>query len=112
MVTLKEINAAKTPKGGWTKAQLAIWGVPWPPVSGWIERLVNGEEFPKEQFVPSPIRPDTTAHDLLRKVVTAVVESGHASDLYDYPDVLDYFGSRVPETHEIADHHPRSTAAR
>jgi hypothetical protein len=26
---------------GWTAKQLAQWGVPWPPPTGWIERLVN-----------------------------------------------------------------------
>ena len=30
-----EIEAAKTPNGGWTKQTLASWGVPWPPPSGW-----------------------------------------------------------------------------
>jgi hypothetical protein len=34
-----EIAAARTPAGGWTKAQLAAWGVPWPPPAGWKERL-------------------------------------------------------------------------
>ena len=44
MVTKDEIEAAKTPKGGWTKAQLAEWGVPWPPPSGWKRRLVKESE--------------------------------------------------------------------
>lgn len=30
-----EIERAKTPAGGWTKEQLAAWGVAWPPPSGW-----------------------------------------------------------------------------
>jgi hypothetical protein len=34
-----EIQAARTPAGGWTKAQLAAWGVPWPPPTGWKEQL-------------------------------------------------------------------------
>ncbi|MGO9354981.1 MAG: hypothetical protein ACLP3C_30650, partial [Mycobacterium sp.] len=29
--TPDEIEAARTPAGGWTRAQLAVWGVPWPP---------------------------------------------------------------------------------
>ena len=36
----EEINAARTPRGGWTKEQLAQWGVPWPPPKGWKESLV------------------------------------------------------------------------
>lgn len=31
----EEIEAAKTPKGGWTKATLQNWGVSWPPRPGW-----------------------------------------------------------------------------
>lgn len=36
-----EIAAARTPAGGWTRAQLAQWGVPWPPPSGWKQELVE-----------------------------------------------------------------------
>lgn len=43
--TPAEIEAAKTPKGGWTKAQLQQWGVPWPPPKGWKHALSRGE-FP------------------------------------------------------------------
>ena len=30
-----EIEAARSAAGGWTRAQLAQWGVPWPPPKGW-----------------------------------------------------------------------------
>jgi hypothetical protein len=30
-----EVAAAQTPAGGWTRATLADWGVPWPPPKGW-----------------------------------------------------------------------------
>jgi hypothetical protein len=36
-----EIEAAKTKAGGWTRATLAKWGVPWPPPAGWRERLAR-----------------------------------------------------------------------
>jgi hypothetical protein len=39
--TAAEIEAAKTPRGGWTRAQLAEWGVPWPPPRGWRQRLLR-----------------------------------------------------------------------
>jgi hypothetical protein len=39
--TRREIEAAKTANGGWTKAQLAEWGVPWPPPPGWKKRLLG-----------------------------------------------------------------------
>ena len=38
-LTHEEIEAARSPKGGWTKKQLAEWGVPWPPPKGWRRRL-------------------------------------------------------------------------
>ena len=34
-----EVAAARTPAGGWTKAQLAAWGVPWLPPKGWRAEL-------------------------------------------------------------------------
>ncbi|WP_165365974.1 hypothetical protein [Bifidobacterium pseudolongum] len=34
-----EVEAARTPAGGWMKKQLAQWGVPWPSPKGWRERL-------------------------------------------------------------------------
>jgi hypothetical protein len=38
--TEAEIDAAKTPAGGWTRAQLSSWGVPWPPPKGWRRDLI------------------------------------------------------------------------
>lgn len=35
----EEIELARTPNGGWTKATLAKWGVPWPPPKGWRAKL-------------------------------------------------------------------------
>jgi hypothetical protein len=40
-VTAEEIEAAKTTAGGWTREQLAKWGVPWPPPKGWKQALIN-----------------------------------------------------------------------
>ena len=42
-----EIERARTPRGGWTRAQLAAWGVPWPPPNGWrkaLERRARASE--------------------------------------------------------------------
>lgn len=36
---MEEIEAARTPRGGFTRAQLAEWGVPWPPPRAWRDRL-------------------------------------------------------------------------
>jgi len=43
-VTAEQIEAARTPNGGWTKAQLAEWGVPWPPPKGWKRALTDGAQ--------------------------------------------------------------------
>lgn len=41
---------------------------------------------------------------LLRKVVSAVISGGQGHLLYEFPDVLEFFGSRIPHRHEIAGH--------
>lgn len=35
----EEVKAARTAAGGWKRAQLAAWGVSWPPPKGWRLRL-------------------------------------------------------------------------
>lgn len=37
----EEVEAARTPGGGWTREQLAEWGVSWPPPAGWKKRLAE-----------------------------------------------------------------------
>lgn len=37
--TADEIEAARSPRGGWSSATLASWGVPWPPPKGWKKAL-------------------------------------------------------------------------
>jgi hypothetical protein len=37
---------------------------------------------------------------LLQKVVGAVINKGHASDLYDIPELLLYYGTQIPEGYE------------
>ena len=107
-MTEDEIEALKSPKGGFTRKALESVGVPWPPPTGWKQALLKGHPFDlpaaasapsEEEFVHSttgvllsPIRPHVAAHDLLRQVVVAVIEAGHASDLYRFPDVIRYFG--------------------
>ncbi|MDH4993012.1 hypothetical protein QEZ48_19545 [Aquamicrobium lusatiense] len=43
-VSADEIDAEKTPSGGWTKASLKKWGVSWPPVKGWRQKLIENFE--------------------------------------------------------------------
>lgn len=83
-VSEAEIMAARTPKGSWTRATLASWGVPWPPPEGWKQRLIQGlpQEPPRSKAapaqrplsgtgpgprIPGPLDPDfdSTKHGLL-----------------------------------------------
>jgi hypothetical protein len=47
-LTLEEIEAGRSPRGGWTRATLAGWGVPWPPPKGWQQRLLEGDSASPE----------------------------------------------------------------
>ena len=37
----EEVEAGRSPAGGFTKKQLAAWGVPWPPPAGWLSALLR-----------------------------------------------------------------------
>ena len=37
----EEIEAGRSPAGGFTRAQLAQWGIPWPPPKGWRKQLTG-----------------------------------------------------------------------
>jgi hypothetical protein len=41
MPTEEEIDAKRTSNGGWLRADLALWGVPWPPPRGWKKKLLE-----------------------------------------------------------------------
>lgn len=43
-VTAAEIDAARSPRGGWTRETLSRWNVPWPPPAGWRQALLRGED--------------------------------------------------------------------
>lgn len=43
MPSREEIEAGKSSKGGFTRKQLAAWGVPWPPPKGWRRTLERGD---------------------------------------------------------------------
>ena len=55
----REIERKKSPKGGWTKAQLAEWGVKWPPPKGWKKRLTgkSTSSIKKSTSTNNPILP-------------------------------------------------------
>jgi len=47
-LTEEEIEAGKSPRGGFTRAQLEKWGVGWPPAKGWRRALVAGKPIPRQ----------------------------------------------------------------
>ncbi len=52
-VTEPLLQAGKSEAGGWSRAQLQLLSVPWPPPKGW-KKAVLGKELPDEvaaQFV-------------------------------------------------------------
>lgn len=87
-LTEAEIEAGKSPAGGYTRAQLAAWGVPWPPPQGWRQALLAGTP------IGGPEPADTAA--LLRQLTLAVIERGHAEIVHELPELLAYFGAELP----------------
>ena len=53
-VPAAEIEAARTPAGGWKREDLAKWGVPWPPPKGWKKALIMGQPIGAKQIKPAP----------------------------------------------------------
>jgi 5-methylcytosine-specific restriction endonuclease McrA len=49
--TEAEIEALKTPAGGWKRKTLEKLGVPWPPPKGWKKALIAGDPIPKSKVV-------------------------------------------------------------
>lgn len=50
-MTKEEIEAGKTPAGGYTRKQLEAWGVAWPAQKGWRKALLRGEPSDLEKAV-------------------------------------------------------------
>ena len=115
-LTDAEIESGKSARGGFTRKQLEAWGVHWPPPHGWRKALLTGTPIPepnhpKKCRTRSP-QPPGDPHVLLRQVVMAVINAGHASDLYEFPDVIEYFTTRRnvaqpedPDIHDLAEYH-------
>ncbi|GGR47367.1 hypothetical protein GCM10010497_58360 [Streptomyces cinereoruber] len=53
----EEIEAVRTPAGGWKRNQLAAWGVPWPPPKGWKDELAERWKAARQDDAPPPPRP-------------------------------------------------------
>jgi hypothetical protein len=68
-ITEELIEAAKSERGGWTKAQFAILGVSWPPQPGWklrvIGNLISHEEAKRLVTLRNTAREDLQQDNLL-----------------------------------------------
>lgn len=104
-LTAEVIDAAKSEKGGWTKAVLAQWGVGWPPPKGWRELLIAGQPIPQpgvNGFPATSSRPSACPEaDLLHEVVMAVIEAGQGHLLAGIEALNSYYGGRMPTVAEV-----------
>lgn len=48
-LTRENIFAGRSGPGGWNKHQLAVLGVSWPPVKGWLSQLID-KDIPDEDY--------------------------------------------------------------
>lgn len=52
-ITDEEIESKRTSAGGFSRSQLAAWGVNWPPIKGWRYALVHGGDPNSPQWKES-----------------------------------------------------------
>jgi hypothetical protein len=110
----EEINACRTPEGGFSRESFAKLGVNFPPKKGWFQALRNGEDpnNPPKIYRPIPPeilenRPDKEkAHKVLHTLVMYFINAGNAEMLHGCPDVIDYFGGRIPHESELPKNDP------
>lgn len=110
-VSLEEIDAAKSEKGGWNKKTLARWDVPWPPPEGWKESLINGTPLAKQKFSSKAMRArhSTGARGkLFHSVIMAVIENGHADILAGIPGLDKYYGNKLPTVADVIGGRPKN----
>ncbi|MCX5401329.1 hypothetical protein [Streptomyces sp. NBC_00102] len=58
----EEVEAARTPAGGWKRDQLAAWGVPWHPPKGWKDELAKRWKAARPNGAPPPLPSPAPAH--------------------------------------------------
>ena len=76
--TLAEIEAARTPAGGWTRETLALWGVSWPPQKGRKRQLAT----PSARTAPSPGEGNGISLKFMRKPLLCVACLCHNGPKY------------------------------
>lgn len=79
MLTEDDIEAGRTATGGFSRAQLAVWGVPWPPPKGWKQALLGKENASSSTVKARKVKPDPTARKQPRPFIPADPQS-HRED--------------------------------
>lgn len=106
-LTSDEIEKCRTLKGGFTRATMASWGVPWPPPRGWRQALLAGEPIPSDGSpLPEGGSPDHKA--LLHQVVMAVINAGQGHLLNELPEVSAYYNCRIPTVEDVIGGRPET----
>lgn len=113
--TLASWGVPWPPPKGWKDTILAH-GIPYQPelntFGGKPEVPVTEEGLQKMMDASAPVLIDGEPFDvvgaldidpaqLLSKVVTAVISHGQAEILWEFPEVLAFFGSRIPQRDEV-----------
>jgi hypothetical protein len=117
-LTAEEIDAERSPKGGYSEATLASWGVPWPPPTGWKQALIAGLPLSDglaapstpgvDGIIASSTRPSTCPEaKLLHQVVMAVINSGHSDILKGIDELNAYYGSTLPTIANVIGGRPK-----
>ncbi len=77
-LTAKEIDAARSPKGGFTKETLVGWGIPWPPPKGWrqMSKMIEAGE---EIILNSGLRPCVAERFWAADLATSVFQAMEAA---------------------------------
>lgn len=105
-MTEQEIEDGRSPAGGFTKATLASWGVPWPPPKGWQLRLLRGEDFDDEPASSKRATPCAET-ELLHEVMMAVINAGHGDILKGIESLNAYYGGDLPTVEDVIGGRPR-----
>lgn len=72
--TKEEIERHLTPAGGYLRKDLAAMGVTWPPMKGWKERLMRGEDPNQGMPLPECEHSDKSRHELLEIIIKQQAE--------------------------------------
>lgn len=104
-LSAEEIDAARSAKGGFDRATLAAWGVPWPPPMGWRQMLIDGAPIPQpgvDGVSATAVKPSACPEaKLLHQVVMAVIEAGQGDILKGIHDLNVYYGSELPTVADV-----------